>query len=238
MRMTESCRSSSLPITKAVLLLAGLAVFTLRVEASPILPSVPLPPGGSAPPPLTFAPPGTLEASLLAPFSFTTTAGTTSGDVLSAVFLNPTGTLDFYYQVVNNANSATSLARESDVNFLGFLTSAAYRVDGGSLPGGIFTNGFSSIFPVSADRDVTATTVGFNFISLQISPGATSVVFIISTNAITFTAGDAEVIGGGAATVASFQPLAAAAVPEPASVALMGAGLIALAGIRRLRFGR
>lgn len=236
MRMTESCRSSSLPITKAVLLLAGLAVFTLSVAASPILPSLPLPPGGSNVPPATSAAPGTLEASLLAPFSFTTTAGTTSGDVLSAVFLNPTGTLDFYYQVVNNANSATSLARESDVNFLGFATSVAYRLDGVSLPPGIFTNG--SIFPVSADRDFTATTVGFNFTSLQISPGATSVVFIISTNAITFTAGDAEVIGGGAATVASFQPLAAAAVPEPASVALMGAGLIALAGIRRLRFGR
>jgi hypothetical protein len=47
--------------------------------------------------------------------------------------LNPTGTLDFYYQVANNPNSVTAISCESDTSFLGFETSVAFRLDGGSL---------------------------------------------------------------------------------------------------------
>jgi hypothetical protein len=37
--------------------------------------------------------------------------------------LNPTGTLDFYYEVANDPNSVTAISRESDTSFLGFETS-------------------------------------------------------------------------------------------------------------------
>src|SRR4051794_12211475 len=45
---------------------------------------------------------GTLLASLVAPYSFSTTAGNTSGTLTSAVYRNSSGTLDFYYQVSNS----------------------------------------------------------------------------------------------------------------------------------------
>jgi hypothetical protein len=182
--------------------------------------------------PLTSAAPGTLLATLSAPFSFSTTSGTTSGTLLSAVYRNGSGTLDFYYQVVNSAASATALSRESDFNFLTFLTAVAYRLDGSTLTGTSFTDGTAGIIPVTGDRDILGSTVGFNFVptppGTKIPPGSTAAVLIISTNATTFAAGNAEVLDGGTQTVASFQPAISAATPEPESAGLFLFGTLVL----------
>jgi hypothetical protein len=166
-----------------------------------------------------------LLATLFAPFSFSFAGVTSGGDIVSAVFRNPSGTLDFYYQVTDNANSAQALSRESDSSFASFATDVALRLDGGLLPGGIFVNGL--VFPATADRDASGAVVGFNFGSLVL-PGITSEVLVISTLATNFNVGNAEVFGqiGGNATVASFAP-----VPEPASFLLVGGSLLAFAGI-------
>jgi hypothetical protein len=53
-----------------------------------------------------------------------------------------------------------------------------------------FVNG--DTFPSTADKNASGDTVGFNFplnIANQIDPGHALVVLIISTNAMTFTAG-------------------------------------------------
>lgn len=176
---------------------------------------------------------GSLLATMLSPYSFVTTAGTTSGTLRSAVFMNPSGTLDFYYQVDNSPNSATAIARETDTSFVNFLTYTGYRIDGGSLAGG-FVNGTQT--PVTADRNAAGTVVGFSFFppdSGKVLPGTTSSVLVISTNATLYTAGNAAVIDGGTQTVAAFQPLSG--VPEPTTMALMGAGLVALACVRKRR---
>jgi len=235
-KIVKSCgiRASSRVSTVFLALLVAI-LFASSSQASYIVPSAIVTSGGaSVGVPLTSAAAGTLLASLVAPFSFATTAGTTSGDIISAVFLNPSGTLDFYYQVINSANSATALSRESDTSFVGFGTAVAFRLDGGSLPGG-FTNGTAGIIPVTGDRDASGTTVGFNFVpappGTKIPAGDTSAVMVISTDATNFTVGNAEVIDGGTQTVAGFQP--APGVPEPASFALVGLGLLALAGVRR-----
>jgi hypothetical protein len=195
----------------AVLLTAGLITLGITY-ASFIIPSAPVTPGGPAVGvPLTSAAPGTLLAFLASPFSFATVAGTTSGTISSAVYRNGSGTLDFYYQVANNAGSATALSRLSATNFVGFQTALAFRLDGGSLAGTGFSNGTPGIIPVTGDRDASATTVGFNFVptppGTKIPPGTTSAVLVISTDATNFTAGNAEVIDGGTQTVAAFQPL-------------------------------
>lgn len=228
-------KTSSMPYRLAISAVLMMVAFVMMPTAhGAFLPgTTALAPGASVFPTLT-SPAGTLQASLIAPYSFTTTAGTTSGTLNSAVYLNPTGTLDFYYQVANSGTSKTAIARESDTNFDSFATQVGYFFNGGSLGIAAFSNG--TVMPQTADRDNTGSVIGFSFTpppSSKILPGTTSAVLVISTLATSFTAGNAEVIDGGTQTVASFQPTSA--VPEPASFALFGGGLLALAGIRRFR---
>ena len=190
--------------------------------------------------------PGMLLASLSAPF--TSTLGTTSGTVLSAVYKEAGGTLDFYYQVFVNTSSTNCgtagkpacdpISRETDTDFSTWLTQLAFRTDGGTLGTG-FVNGDTD--PQTADRNLApGNVIGFTFNGAPgftpILPGHTSRVLIISTDATNFKAGNASVIDGGATTVASFEPAGAppqSLTPEPASFALLGLGLVALGGFSR-----
>ncbi len=178
--------------------------------------------------------PGTLLASLSAPYSFSTTAGTTSGTLLTAVYRNNTGTLDFWYQVANSGSSATAIARETDVNFAGFLTAVGYSL----TSFGPFTSG--SVAPLTGDSSSLGpgSTIGFTFgppDSNKIAPGQTSFVFVISTSATLYTSGNASIIDGGTQTVAAFQPATASQVnaPEPSTLVLLSSAVLGFVGRRR-----
>src|SRR4029077_9188841 len=100
------------------------------------------PPGSTVFPGLTADAPGTLLASLFAPF--VSTLGTESGTAVSAVFRESGGTLDFYYQLTNNTTAphcgaagqqaCDPLSRVTATNFFGSSTSTGFRLDGSTLP--------------------------------------------------------------------------------------------------------
>jgi hypothetical protein len=86
--------------------------------------------GGTVTPGNTIFPPdctgsdsGTLLADMVSPFTYSTTAGTNTGTIESAVYQDADGGLDFYYQLTNDASSSTALARLTANSFLGFSTS-------------------------------------------------------------------------------------------------------------------
>lgn len=225
-------------------------VFTaaLLIALAPGAHATLLAPGGSGFPTLVATPPGTLLASLSSPF--TSSLGTDSGTIVSAVYREGGGALDFYYQIALNTTSTNCgtagqppcdpISRETDTSFFGFVTDAGFRIDGGSLPGGVFVDG--TVEPVTVDRNSVGDVVGFNFnppTFAEIQPGQTSNVLVIRTNATNFIAGNASVIDGGVTTVASFEPTGTpqTSTPEPSTLMLFGSGLVGLAGLRR-RFAR
>lgn len=212
----------------------------------------------------TGLPAGTLLASLVAPV--VSSNGLVNGSLMTAVYRESGGTLDFYYQLTTNATSANCggpmqpacdpVSRVTMFNYLGFLTQLDDRTDAtgafvATLPPnancpatvGGNPNPNPGCAPFSADAsgsnaipvaDGSADTIGYTFnppLNDRLLPGETSATMVISTNATNFRAGIANVIDGGTTTVASFQP--SSAVPEPGSLALIGGGLLALAGIRR-----
>jgi len=186
-------------------------------------------------PSLLSPPAGVLQASQIVPYSVTATGVHNSGNIVEAVYLRD-GTLDFYYQIISLSSSGAAVTRMEFTNFTNFLTSVFVRNDGGSLPSdpGFQPNGNTT---ASADR-LLASTVGFSFFpapGTPITQGQHSQVLVISTDATQFTESPISVgiIGAGGGTFAGFTPTST--TPEPLSMALMGAGLIAFGFVRKIR---
>jgi hypothetical protein len=158
--------------------------------------------------------PGTLAGQpLTSRFSITTTAGTTTGTIVSAVYIKG-GTLDFYYQVSNDPTSAFPLVAVEATSFAGYRTCVAFRVDGSSLPG--FQNGSNPPVTATSSNPPPAGgfEIGFQFYPpasppAEIAPGMTSLVLIISTNATRANNKGAAIIldQAAGATVSAYEPV-------------------------------
>src|SRR5215472_14041342 len=203
--------------------LSLLMVFTLLV---PMAYASTLGVGGTAPPsPLT--PTGTI----LATTSGTVTTPTFSTDFTTWVYSDPLNTwcancLDFVYQFTNNGPDVNQ--RYTMFNF------GSFNIDAGTNPFGVHD-------PITVSRSMLANgqVISFNFDQFgdEIQPGTTTVQLVIETDATHFMPGFLSVQDGTAGFGAAFQP--APAIPEPASLVLMGSGLIAVGGfLRKSPFGK
>ena len=204
-------------------------VFALAL-ATPAMANTTLVAGGTVTPPDSLTLAGTIVADT-GVVSYTGIGGELSGQAETIVLSDAgnvfcTGCLDFAFAVFSSSTATTDIERISSGGFAGFLVDAGVA----TVACGLGPN----VSPVSADRSGDGSVVGFNFSSNnQVVAGDCSAILIIETNATSFAAGTLQVIDNDVARITSFAPTAA--TPEPASLLLLGSGILSFGGLLRRR---
>ena len=161
-------------------------------------------------------------------FSFAGPGGTVSGSVQSRVVRSDVdGTLDFYWRVFNDPNSAGPITSFRIANFFTPVYDGDYRTDG-----------LGEIAPTSVLRFSSGGALNFLFGPDSFTSGQSSYFMFLDTQAISYNRTalyDLTTIGGDSISglFSTFAP--AAFVPEPGTYALLAGGLGMMALTRRRR---
>ena len=200
--------------------------FVALLTATSVASAATLPPGSTLfPVPAGPGPTGaltTVAGGVPMLFVTSTYSGTLTTTVQSNDSSNPFGlsALTFSFLLTSNASSVNVIERLTSNGWTGFQTDASYATP--SL----------GIIPTYADRQ-TPDVVGFGFLPAPIgpgtlTPGSTSRLLVVHTDATLFQPSFASVIDGTVTSVPSFSPL----IPEPGTMGLLLAGALML-GRRR-----
>jgi len=178
---------------------------------------------------------GTFLQELSASLFANSTTNTISGVVVSAVYRNSGGTLDFFYQFQFNGATNVEVDNTSMQSFTGVtgvaVAQTAEDIDGvgGLFKAGTSTGGFSSANRPNSNGNTINTTL-----LTGVTGNQNSFTFIVRTSSLTFAdTGSVSVQGGGISTFTTGQstlaplPLPPVVAPEPGTLALLAAPLIA-----------
>jgi len=167
----------------------------------------------------------TVEATRAESFAIMNALGEirATGTAISQVQREADGALRFVYAIINDATSIDAVNRFSVTNFAGWEVEAGQDLD----------NTFGPQKAKSVDRTSGGDTIGFAFTAEPvglgtIAPGESSEVMWLRTRARDYRDGTLNVIDGGVDTVLSYAP-----VPEPATMATLAIGAVAMLRRRR-----
>jgi len=170
---------------------------------------------------------GTVLEDDVVPFTFSSAGGTVFGTVQSRVVRSTLdGTLDFYWRIISNANSADTITQFRLANFVAPLYSGDYATDG--------------LGDIGPDAAFKFPGPGVNFVfghdgGSELAAGMSSYFFFLDTSANSYNRSafyDLTTHSDISASFSTFAPTAF--VPEPGTSALVAGG-IALLGLGRRR---
>lgn len=164
--------------------------------------------------------PSTFGTLVISAFSQTFTYDSITATITQDVYLNSTGYL-FLYRITRTDSVGNAIGRFTSTDFTGFMTDVdAYGSVGDDVPH-------------TADRSLLGDSMGFAFqlgaSDPGLRPGVNSGTMWIQTNAQYLSMGTGNFINGGVFSV----PLWAPALPEPATLSLLGLGVLGLFGLKR-----
>ncbi len=132
------------------------------------------------------------------------------------------GLLDFVYDF-NEIRSSTTAINTATMADFGLVNANVFIINSSTLAGTLVT-------PATAQRSVDGNVIKFNFPTSGVGVGQASTTMVIEIASPSFTAGAYSLQNSVVSQLTGFQP---SPVPEPATTAMIGAGLFALGALRR-----